>query len=151
MKAILTGLAALVVLAFAAAIYVRLAPLDAARFHQPGRAEGPGDETTMNSFAAARRITTTPEGVLRALDAVARAAPRTEVLAGSVEDGRVTYVTRSRLMGYPDMTTAEVIETAEGPLLSLRGQSRFGKSDLGVNRARVVAWLAALGPLVEAP
>jgi uncharacterized protein (DUF1499 family) len=30
----------------------------------------------------------------------------------------------------------------------IRAQSRFGKSDLGTNRARVEDWLTQLGPLI---
>uniref|UniRef100_UPI0024B9D19D DUF1499 domain-containing protein n=1 Tax=Marinovum algicola TaxID=42444 RepID=UPI0024B9D19D len=79
-----------------------------------------------------------------AFDAVMRATPRTEVLAGSLEEGRITYVTRSKLMGYPDYTTLSLTETPQGALLEVFSRARYGKSDLGVNRARIEGWLAAL-------
>ena len=51
----------------------------------------------------------TPEAPdLAALDAVAMAWPRTERLAGGPEEGRITWVTRSALVGFPDYTTAAV-------------------------------------------
>lgn len=127
------GLGLLAVLAFAA--YVRLAPSDPARWHAlpEGVAEGNG------TGYALRRIEATPD-TLAALDAIARATPRTQVLAGSVEDGMITYVTRSAVMGFPDYTTV----AREGESVVLYARLRFGQSDLGVNAARLDRWLAAL-------
>lgn len=115
--------------------YVRLAPSDPARWHvlPDGVEEGTG------AGYALRRIEATPE-TLAALDEIARATPRTTILAGSVEDGIVTYVTRSALMGFPDYTTVSLSDGA----LTLYARLRFGQSDLGVNAARLEAWLRAL-------
>jgi uncharacterized protein (DUF1499 family) len=61
-------------------------------------------------------------------------------LAGSVEEGRMTWVARSALWGFPDYITAEA-----GPKgLAVWSRLRFGRSDLGVNRARLEDWLARL-------
>lgn len=115
--------------------YVRLAPSDPAHWHvlPDGVEEGTGDGYAL------RRIEATPE-TLAALDEIARATPRTTVLAGSVEDGMVTYVTRSALMGFPDYTTVSLTDGT----LTLYARLRFGQSDLGVNAARLEAWLTAL-------
>lgn len=127
------GLGLLAILAFAA--YVRLAPSDPARWHviPEGLEEGNG------TGYALRRIEARPD-TLAALDAIARATPRTRVLAGSVEDGMITYVTRSAVMGFPDYTTV----AREGESVVLYARLRFGQSDLGVNAARLDRWLAAL-------
>ena len=60
---------------------------------------------------------------LAAIDAAARATPRTRVLAGSVEAGMITYVTRSRLWAFPDYTTVAVAPAgaAGDPVLTLLG------------------------------
>ena len=123
------------VLAFAA--YVRLAPSDPARWHvlPEGVEEGNG------AGYALRRIDATPE-TLATLDEIARATPRTRVLAGSVDEGMITYVTRSALMGFPDYTTVAL----SGDTLVVYARLRFGQSDLGVNAARLDEWLAALAP-----
>ncbi len=71
---------------------------------------------------------------------VAVGTPRTTVLAGSVGEGMVTYVTRSKLMAYPDYTTAY----QDGDVLKIYGRSRFGRKDFGVNATRVDAWIDAL-------
>ena len=64
------------------------------------------------------------------------------VFAGSVAEGRVTYVTRTKWIGFPDYTTAE----QHDDVLRVWGRLRFGRSDFGVNKARVDRWLADLQP-----
>ncbi|WP_322888898.1 MULTISPECIES: DUF1499 domain-containing protein [unclassified Yoonia] len=127
--------------------YVRLAPTDVARWHQLDQIATPGDQLAPGGFTAARQITADPAQVLTALDAIALATPRTRVIAGSVEEGMVTYQTRSLLWGFPDHTTVAV----QGDLLVIHGRLTFGGSDMGVNRVRVVDWLDQLGPLTAAP
>lgn len=88
------------------------------------------------------------EGALAQLDAIAMATPRTERVAGSAEEGRITWVSRSALMGYPDFTTAQVME---GPGLCVYGRQRFGRGDWGVNAARIGGWMQELLGLTEVP
>ena len=76
---------------------------------------------------------------LARVDAAARALPRTRVLAGSVNEGRITYVTRSKVIGFPDYTT---VEHSDG-LLRMHARLRFGRSDLGVNAERLRHLLTA--------
>ena len=81
------------------------------------------------------------EDLLTRYDTVIQQTPRTERIAGSVETGQATYVTRTALMGYPDYTTIGVY--GEYPrYVEVYGRSRFGKSDLGVNAKRVAGWRA---------
>ena len=54
------------------------------------------------------------------------------------------WVERSALMNYPDIIAAELVPGPGGAGLFLFSRSLFGYSDLGVNRKRVEAWLAAL-------
>jgi hypothetical protein len=131
-------LAALVALA----LYVRLAPSDPARWHVAPDAEGPAGEVVVAGLnrATLRLETAAPADLLARLDAVALAAPRTVRLAGSVDEGRITWVTRSTLWGFPDYTTAEV----QGDALYIMARSRFGQGDMGVNAARLRDWLSKL-------
>jgi uncharacterized protein (DUF1499 family) len=126
------------------ALYVRLAPSDPGRWHVAPVAEGPAGEVVV---AGLNRATLRlgpeaggPADLLARLDAVALATPRTTRLAGSVEDGRITWITRSALWGFPDYTSAEV--QADG--LHIEARSRFGQGDWGVNAARLRDWIAAL-------
>lgn len=123
-------------LAVAGIAYVRLAPSDPARWHRP--VEQRADATRGNG---AVRVEIGDSATLDRLDAAMRDLPRTEVLAGSVAEERITYVTRSRVFGFPDYTT---IELADGELRAF-GRARFGLSDLGVNAARLDRVFAAAG------
>ena len=116
-------------------VYVRLAPTDPARWHQPI-----GSATDMDMQNGAVRIVSASDGALTRLNEIALATPRTRILAGSVEEGRITYETRSKIMGFPDYTTADVVDGR----LRVFARSRFGRSDFGVNRARIETWLAQL-------
>lgn len=113
--------------------YVRLAPSDPARWHAMPESLAPGD-------LAGGAVRVVP-GDLAALDAIIRATPRTQILAGDVAQGMITYVTRSRVFGFPDYTTVR----QAGETLEIYGRLRFGKSDLGVNAARIDGWLQRLG------
>jgi uncharacterized protein (DUF1499 family) len=148
-------LAALV--AFAA--YVRLAPSDPARWHvgpdtlMPATSghllsvlgTQPEIVTTMNSAGARFEVQGPPRSILARLDEIALATPRTVRLAGSPEKGIITWVTRSAILGFPDYVTAEGsvsdVATSEVTIVS---RSRFGRSDFGVNAARLKDWLSRL-------
>lgn len=134
---VLWGLLA-ALLAFAA--YVRLAPSDPARWHVAVTADTPPGEVVAGEGSARLRLAGDGQALLARLDAVALATPRTVRLAGTVAEGRITWVTRSALWGFPDYTTAEV--QADG--LVIHARLRFGQSDIGVNAARLRAWKAEL-------
>lgn len=117
------------------AAYVRLAPSDPARWHVAREILADRDL----AGGVLRRVEAGADGLER-LDAVARGWPRTRVLAGSVAEGMITYVTRSAVWGFPDYTT---VRQADGAL-EINARLRFGRSDFGVNRKRVEAWLAQI-------
>ena len=126
--------------------YIRLAPTNPDRWHVRLSATEPFERRQEGGFSTARKITAPAAEVLVALERVALATPRTTLLAGSVAEGMVTFQTRSLFWGFPDHTTVAV----ENDLLVIHGRLRFGRRDLGVNEARIRAWIAALGPLTEA-
>lgn len=115
--------------------YIRLAPSDATRWHVPVMGEADKDMK-----GGAIRVVETVPGALAIVDGTARGLERTQVLAGSVAQGRVTYITRSKLVGFPDYTTVE----QDGATLKMYARLRFGRSDLGVNAARLEQFLATL-------
>lgn len=139
---------ALVVMGFA--LYVRLAPSDPVVWNvDPLTVAKP---STANSFllrpvdsdASGEVYQTTPRGLLAAFDAVARAAPRTTVLAGSVEEGQITYLTRSVWWGFPDFTSVRAVPDRDGARLAIFARARFGEYDFGANRARTLNWMSKL-------
>ena len=139
---IVIGLA-FAILAFA--IYVRLAPIQADRWQNaeiPTLA--PGVYPSIGGHAVVA-VVPDAQAALMALDGIVRATPRTRLVAGSVADGRVTYVTRSALWGFPDYTSVQAVSGPDGQAaIHVQGHLRFGQSDLGVNRKRIEGWLAAL-------
>ena len=115
--------------------YVRLAPTDVTRWHQAVEAS-----VSTDLPGGAIRVIAADEAALARVDAAARDLPRTRVLAGSVEEGRITYVTRSAMIGFSDFTT---IEYSDGQL-KMFARLRFGQSDMGVNAKRLQGLLAVV-------
>jgi Protein of unknown function (DUF1499) len=128
------ALFALFILLAGFATYVRLAPHDPARWQLSGPVAAVGDHAEAGGFTAARAF----DGELEDVAAVLLATPRTRELG--TWDGQRLYVTRSALWGFPDYTTVRV----EDGQLEIYGRLRFGKSDLGVNQARIRGWLTDL-------
>lgn len=137
----------LLLIALGGMAYIRLAPSDPARWNADPPAfagqmpAGPDGVTTVPFGARARLAAAgeTPTEALARLDAIALATPRTTRLAGSSETGRITWVTRSLIFGFPDYTTATA--TAQG--IDIYARERFGRYDFGVNAARLGDWAKA--------
>jgi uncharacterized protein (DUF1499 family) len=115
--------------------WIRLAPSDPAVWHVDPQVTADQDLAD----GVRRRIPTDAQ-TFAALDRIILTTPRTEVLAGSVEEGKVTYITRSQWMGFPDYTTVMKSDN----VLELYARLRFGRSDVGVNKTRVDGWLQML-------
>ncbi|OYU19275.1 MAG: hypothetical protein CFE34_06325 [Rhodobacteraceae bacterium PARR1] len=131
-----------------AGAYVRLAPSDPTIWHIAPGTEAAADCAVLRASDSARLacvVAETPAAVLARLDAVAMATPRTLRLAGSAEEGRITWITRTRLWGFPDYTTAEARAEGTGTRLDFYARQRIGSKDWGVNAARLTDWKAALG------
>lgn len=131
--------------------YIRLAPLDPGTWHVDLAAGGLPAHAHVFCIRPDNRygpMAGDPAALLARLDAIALATPRTVRLAGSAAEGRITWVTRSALVGYPDVTTAQVME---GPSLCVAGRQRFGSNDWGVNARRIGGWMQELLGLNEQP
>ena len=120
------------------AIYVRIAPFDPEAWH-PDPADLP--KTARQGHREAIESDLPPAPALEKLSAIAAATPRTELLAGSVASGRLTYITRSKLWRFPDATTIAVYPKGDGSELRFYARQRFGRGDGGVNAARVKDWI----------
>ncbi len=120
-------------------LWVRLAPSDVARWHvappkEPARFAGGLVEVLEGG-----------EADFANLAGIIAGTSRTSLLAGSVGEGRLTFVTRSAFWGFPDYTT---IAYANGRI-TIYARLRFGRSDLGVNAARVGGWVERLNPVQQ--
>jgi hypothetical protein len=128
----------------ALASFIRLAPTAYADWHQIPESvaiTGPWGEVTPLTGGATLRLDQGDAAELLArLATIAAATPRTTLVSGTPAEGRMTWETRSLIWGFPDYTTAEV--RPDG--LYLYARLRFGRSDMGVNAARLNDWLSRL-------
>jgi hypothetical protein len=142
-------LLALVFLIIGALAFVRLAPNDPTLWHVDISG---ATRTTSGGWlvlptagdAQSPVFALAAPDLLVMLDRIALDTPRTTLLAGSVAEGRLTYMTRSALIGFPDFTTVQTSDTPNGTVLMIFARQRFGDGDMGVNRARAEDWLAQL-------
>lgn len=82
-----------------------------------------------------------PQTLYDAVRKVALAQPRTYAHVAYDDRLQAHFVARSAVFNFPDLIAVQV--TPEGGLI-LWSRSVYGESDMGVNRKRVQAWLAAL-------
>lgn len=140
----------LVVVIFAA-LWVRLSPnppqqwsVDPLTTGEPGSQNGYLIRPDGGDAAAPVYAVSAAE-LAKRINAIALNWPRTHLIAGSPGKGGMTYITRSLIWGFPDFTSINVIALGEDrSTFAAFARSRFGKSDLGVNKARLEAWLKDL-------
>jgi uncharacterized protein (DUF1499 family) len=73
------------------------------------------------------------------------ALPGVTLLAEDGDGRQVDYVQRSVRFRFPDIITVRFLAAAPGQsTLAIYSRSIYGRSDFGVNQARVEAWLARL-------
>ncbi|MEM7439186.1 MAG: DUF1499 domain-containing protein [Pseudomonadota bacterium] len=132
-------------------IYVRIAPSNPSIWHVDPATVSKTAKPNQYLLSAASSadgpaptFALSPDALSEKLDTVARSEGAT-VLAGSATQGHVTYVVRTKTMAYPDYISVRVSPEGEGAKLDIYSRSRFGRSDLGVNKARVRRWLKKIG------
>jgi uncharacterized protein (DUF1499 family) len=89
-----------------------------------------------------------PNRLSDAFLAVIAEAPRTTLLNRSADGLHLALVQRTALLRFPDYIDVSIQpapgEGGDGSTIAIYSRSRFGYSDLGVNRKRVEDWMAAL-------
>jgi uncharacterized protein (DUF1499 family) len=77
---------------------------------------------------------------------IAIAQPRTAHALADEPGLYDDFVVRSALFGFPDLVSVKFLQLkGKTSTLALYSRSVYGRSDLGVNRRRSLAWLAELG------
>jgi hypothetical protein len=139
------------ILCFAAG-YARMVPVDPADWAMdPGAAAfvPPSGSAMFCPAPGTRYFGPADAATLAAFEAVALATARTTLL--EAPGGGATYVTRSALFGFPDITSVALRDFDGETGLCIVARQRFGTEDFGVNEARVAAWAQAALGLPEAP
>ena len=131
-SSIVIGILASIVVA---AAYIRLAPVSVARAPVPASL-AVGEYPVAGGYYAVGKVTDA-EAALAEITSALSALPRTR----KVSDAPATFVTRSALWAFPDVTRVWI----EGDTVHIAGHLIYGKSDLGVNKARITAVLARAG------
>ena len=88
-----------------------------------------------------------PQQLYAAVRRVALAQPRSFAHIAYDDRLQAHFVARSAVFNFPDLIAVQV--TPESDLI-LWSRSVYGESDLGVNRKRLLAWLAALDTALPA-
>ena len=134
LKLVLGACAVIVVLGL---LWIRFAPIYKDSWHVTTRAER--DKAFLGGVI--RFLPAAGKAELEQLVSVVELAPRTKHIAGDVEEGMLTYVTRTKVFGFPDFTTLWLSDAG----LHIYARVRFGRVDFGVNKARIVDWLRKAG------
>ncbi|MGR3436792.1 MAG: DUF1499 domain-containing protein [Shimia sp.] len=124
-------LPALVIAFVAVAMVTRFLPVDPDNHTRP-EAKPVGDHPSAGGFHAVRPLADLPPDALDRMQRVGLRAARTRPM----DEGR--FLTRSMVMGFPDITHVWV----EDDTLQVAAHLVYGKSDMGANRRRVLDWLA---------
>ena len=66
------------------------------------------------------------------------------IVASDESAGRIEASQKSRWMGFTDDIIVRVTPASSGSRIDLRSSSRYGRSDFGVNAARIRDYLTAL-------
>lgn len=144
MRILLYLVVALVVALIALSAYVRLAPIDLAEWHVDPDTVTPPTSPNFSLLAGASAVGIHAPALAVAgrLQSIAD-AEGAQVVAGSLGEGFVTYVDRSRIMGFADFISIRLVSEDDITRLHIFSRARYGYSDLGANTARVQRWLTA--------
>ena len=128
------------------AIWSRISSGDPDRWHiDPADADEPGRTGWRMIGREAPRYPGDPTRILGVFTEIALEEPRVRLLDGDADEGMLTFLVRSKGLGFKDYVTVKAV--AEGPETKLGVISRAGSSagtDLGRNRERLDRWLAEL-------
>ena len=88
-------------------------------------------------------VSASPEDVLEKAEALAEAM-EWEIVAVDAAAGRLEATDTSRFFQFKDDIVVRLTTTGGGTRIDVRSVSRVGRSDVGVNAARITEFLAAL-------
>jgi hypothetical protein len=147
-----TTLIVLALALFGILLWLRFAPADVDHIHiDPAEVEDAGRGSLRLIGREAPRFPGDPDLVLSELLDIARAEPNTRVLDGSVEEGLITFVSRSAMLGLASYTTVKAVaEVGAVTKVSLAARPRHSwAGGAGANRNRLDRWLAELSFRLE--
>ena len=144
MRIALILLAVIVAALVGAALYFRTVAMPTEVWHVDPATVTPPESPNFELLTGARApvFDTSAAALAARIDAIATAEGAT-LIGGSLADGQMTYVARSRIMGFPDAVSIRLVPVETGTRMEVFSRARFVHSDMGVNAARVARWVAA--------
>ena len=92
----------------------------------------------------AAHVAAPPDQALQRAERVAAAMPSWKVTNVDPAKGTVEAISESKVFGFQDDIAIRVRPAEGGSIVDVRSKSRDGKGDMGVNAARIRAYVAAL-------
>ena len=140
MKTILWTLA----LAVIGLIALRFYPVDTEEYHaDPGEPDRQRSEVRLIGLDAPR-FPASADDVLETFAEIALADFGTRLVEGSVDEGMMTFVSRSKVFGFRNFTTVKAVDEPGGAKLAVLARPRLNGYDWGVNAKRLDRWLLEL-------
>ncbi|NND42939.1 MAG: DUF1499 domain-containing protein [Silicimonas sp.] len=139
-----TLLITLLALAAAIVLWIRYSPIDRDAWHvDPADAGDLGRSGVKLIGLDAPRFAADPETVLETIHEIALSEPRTRLLDGDIDEGMLTFVARSRTIGFADFITVKAVSEGRKTKLSVASRPRAGAKayDWGVNAKRIDRWM----------
>ena len=129
----------------AAVLVARAIPVDTEPFHEdPAEPDARRSEVRLIGRDAPR-FPGEADTVLEAFSDIALGNRGVRIVEGSVDEGMITFVARSRVFGFRDFITVKAVDEAGGVTkLSVFARPRFNVYDWGVNAKRLDRWLGEL-------
>lgn len=125
--------------------WIRLAPHNRDAVHvEPAEVEEGARAGIRLLGREAPRFPADPETVLATFAEIALNEPRVHLLDGSLDEGMLTFVARSRAVGFADYITVMAVDEGSETKLSVASRPRLPGYDWGVNRDRMDRWLSEL-------
>lgn len=122
---------------------LRLWPEDKNRWHvDPADTTDPRRSSVRLIGPDAPRFPGDADTVLGVIVEIVKAAPRTRLIDGSIDEGMVTFVVRSRTMGFRDYVTFKVVSESDLSKLAIYARPGMNVHDWGSNAARLDDWLS---------
>jgi len=128
--------------------YIRLVPDHTDMLHKdPQTAASTGKPNEYRFTSTVFDITA--DELIRLTDGFVQTQTRVTRIAGGADTRMITYVQRSALMGYPDYITIKAVTSGvDQSKLVIFSRSRFGYSDLGVNKMRIDRWVSIISGII---
>ncbi len=98
---------------------------------------------------ASPHFAVTASTLLQAFTDVALADGDTILLHHWPELQQSQFVQRSKWVGWPDLISAQAVETQQGATLAIYSRSVYGSTDFGVNKARIDRWVDHLADTLK--